>query len=375
MAKIGAMSRKEAWAERARKVAEARTDDFVQLLRRAELDPKKHLRFADWSGVSFAGCDLRGFDFTGARLHDCDFTGALIDGARFDGAEINGASLRAAKDWESYVRNWRPSGEAIADGHLPVGAVFQDAPFAPEMVAVPAGAFMMGSPEDEEKRSLKEGPRHKVVISRPFAVGRFPVTFDEWDFAAGGGACRRRKPSDYGWGRGRRPVIDVSWKDAQNYIEWLNKKVGKAYRLLSEAEWEYACRAGTTTPFSFGGTISTEQANYDGNYVYGSGRKGAYREQTLPVGSFSANAFGLHDMHGNVSEWCADVWHDSYEGAPADGSAWMHGGDLKAHVVRGGSWVDYPRDLRSASRFRTDSGGRVYVMGFRVARAFYPLHL
>ena len=174
----------------------------------------------------------------------------------------------------------------------------------------------------------------------------------------------------------KRPVINVSWEDAQTYLAWLNARLGlleraDAYRLPSEAEWEYACRAGTTTPFSFGETISPDQANYDGNHLYGAGKKGVYREKTMPVGSFPANGFGLHEMHGNVWEWCADAWNENNAGAPDDGSAWLTGA-ASARVVRGGSWLNYPRYLRSAFRLGRPATSRNDRIGFRVARTLSP---
>ena len=169
-----------------------------------------------------------------------------------------------------------------------------------EMVVVPAGSFMMGS---EPQEADYEGPVHRVTIRQPFAVGKYEVTFAEWDACVDAGGCGGYRPNDRGWGRGRRPVIAVNWQDAQRFVEWLSKETGGEYRLLSEAEWEYVARAGTTTPFHTGGTISTAQANYDGNYTYGGGRTGTYRERTVPVGSFPPNRFGLHDVHGNVWEW------------------------------------------------------------------------
>lgn len=244
-----------------------------------------------------------------------------------------------------------------------------DASWCPEMVVLPAGAFVMGSPENEEGRMYSEGPQHRVTLGYRFAMGRYPVTFAQYDHFCD--ATKRKKPKDQSWGRGTRPVINVRWQDAQAYCGWLAKQTGKIYRLPSEAEWEYACRAGTTTPFSFGETISTDQANYDGNYTYGSGVKGLYREQTVEVGSYPANVWGVHDMHGNVWEWVEDVWHDNYDGAPSDGSAWTDGqGKESSHirVVRGGSWYYDPRYLRSAIRYRTQPDNRYYVLGFRVAR-------
>ena len=254
------------------------------------------------------------------------------------------------------------------------GTVFRDCAQCPIMVVVPAGSFTMGSPPSEEGRYDGEGPRHRVRIPEPFAVGKYEVTFGEWDACVSDGGCGGHNPKDHGWGRNKRPVINVSWYDAQSYAGWLSRKTGKGYRLLSESEWEYAARAGTTGPFHTGGTISTDQANYAGILVYGSGRKGVYRRKTVPVGSFAPNGFGLHDMHGNVWEWVEDCVNRSYAGAPADGSAWISGNCL-FHGLRGGSWNNEPRNLRSADRHWNAAGLRHYFsgsVGFRVARTLAP---
>ena len=249
-----------------------------------------------------------------------------------------------------------------------IGTGFRDCVECPEMVVIPAGGSMMGSPAGEEGGAIDERPMHRVTIVAPFAVGKYEVTFEEWEACVAGGGCGGYRPYDGGWGRGRRPVMNVSWEDAKGYVEWLSRKTGKEYRLLSEAEWEYAARAGTTVPFHSGATISTDQANYDGDYSYGSGRKGVYRKWTIQVGSFPANRFGLHDMHGNVREWVEDCWHPNYDGAPTDGSAWTSGGHCNRRVSRGGSWEDSPTLLRSAYRFSTEAGTRNDAYGFRVAR-------
>ena len=255
-----------------------------------------------------------------------------------------------------------------AEADLPPGRVFRDCDVCPEMVVVPAGSFMMGSPPGEEGRADSEGPQRKVTIARPFAVGKFEVTFAEWDACVAAGGCKHN-PGDQGWGRGKRPVIDVSWDDiTKEYLPWLSRKTGKSYRLLSEAEWEYVARAGTTTPFSTGRTITPKQANFAGNYTYGGSAKGVYRSKTIEVGSFPPNAFGLYDMHGNVWEWVQDCWNGSYTGAPSDGSAWTTG-DCGRRVLRGGSWFLDPQVLRSASRGRLtpdDRGNK--GGGFRVGR-------
>lgn len=254
----------------------------------------------------------------------------------------------------------------------PAPQSFRDCPNCPEMVTVPAGEFLMGSPESERGRGKDEGPQHKVTIARPFAVGKFEVTFAEWDACVAEGGCTN-KPGDEGWGRGRHPVINVSWHDAVQYTAWLSKKTGKAYRLLSEAEWEYAARAVTkatdpSTPFSTGATINYRQANYDANFTYGSGQQGLYRQKTVDVGSLPRNAFGLHEMHGNVWEWVQDCYKPSYEGAPDDGSP-VTERDCSLHILRGGAWNYYPKLLRSAYRYATAPEVRLNNAGFRVARA------
>lgn len=219
------------------------------------------------------------------------------------------------------------------------GEVFRDIPAGPEMVVVPAGRFTMGAPPDEPERQEGE-VQVPVTITRPLAVGRFAVTFDEWDAAIAAGGVAHT-PADAGWGRGKRPVINVSWDDAQAYAAWLSKATGKAYRLLSEAEWEYCCRAGTATPFWWGPSISTAQANHNGNHTYAGGAKGDYRQRTVPVGSFAANLWGLHNVHGNAWEWCADSRNESNAGNPGDGGArtTVSGflGSIFARVLRGGS--------------------------------------
>jgi formylglycine-generating enzyme required for sulfatase activity len=231
----------------------------------------------------------------------------------------------------------------------------RDCSDCPEMVVVPAGSFTMGSPDGESGRLDYEGPQHRVAIRQAFAVGKFEVTFAEWDVCAADGGCVRDKvANDGGWGRGRRPAINVSWNDAKEYVIWLSRKTAKSYRLLSEAEWEYVARAGTTTRYSFGDDFANASANNDKN-------------QTVIVGQYPKNAFGLHDMHGNVKEWVEDTWHPNYEGAPTDGSAWS-GGDPALRVMRGGSWHEAPLSLRSAFRGWAPSNWRAPSLGFRVAR-------
>ena len=190
------------------------------------------------------------------------------------------------------------------------------------------------------------------------------------DACVAAGGCGGHHLNDAGWGRGRRPVIDVNWDNAKAYVRWLSRRTGKSYRLLSEAEWEYAARAGTAGPFHTGSTISTNQATY----TYGAGREGLYREKTVPVGSFPANVFGLYDVHSNVWERAEDCWHSSYRGASVGGSAWTSGGDCGKRVLRGGSWNNQPGNLRSAFRHGNPAGDRSFSIGFRVARTLTPVN-
>jgi formylglycine-generating enzyme required for sulfatase activity len=243
---------------------------------------------------------------------------------------------------------------------------FKEYTDCPEMMVVPAGSFMMGSPTSEPGHSVDENPQHAVTIARPFAVGRFEVTFDEWDACAADGGCNGYKPSDEGWGRGRRPVINVSWDDANAYVAWLSKKTGKPYRLLTGAEYEYATRAGTQTAYPWGNDVGTNNAN-----CHACGSQWDAR-QTAPVGSFAANGFGLYDMVGNVREWTEDCYHERYIGAPTDGSAWIEGADCSRRVVRSGSWLLAPAFLRSAYRYWFTTDYRLNYLGFRVARTLAP---
>jgi formylglycine-generating enzyme required for sulfatase activity len=235
---------------------------------------------------------------------------------------------------------------------------FRDCSDCPEMVELPAGRFMMGSADGD----ADEKPQHEVLMPKPVAVGKFEVTFAEWEACAADGGCLKNKsPSDEGWGKARRPVINVSWNDAKEYVTWLSRKTEKPYRLLSEAEWEYAARAGTSTKYAFGDSLDKQQARFS------DGKRGV--GQTAEVGSFAANAWGLHDMHGNVWEWVEDCYAPSYLQAPADGSARTIPG-CSSRVLRGGSWDYDPQDLRSAVRYKLPVVYRVDEIGFRVARDF-----
>ncbi len=253
---------------------------------------------------------------------------------------------------------------------------FRECENCPEMVVMPAGRFAMGSPLGEKERNCcNEGSQHDVTIGRPFALGKDHVTVDQFavfvketDYAARSG-CDWRNP---GFTQdGSHPVVCVGWDDANAYANWLAKKTGRPYRLPSEAEWEYAARAGTTTPFWWGFSITTDQANYNGNDVYaGGGSRGVSRHGTVPVDSFQANPWGLYNVHGNAWQWMADCWHDNYNGAPTDGSAWTQGSCSSGHVIRGGSWFNHPGSLRAARRDRVTVGSD--GIGFRIARTLSP---
>jgi len=252
----------------------------------------------------------------------------------------------------------------------------------PELVLLPTGRFQMGSPEHERKIAMGAGsqpgwlarelPQHWVGIEKPIAMGRYPVTVGEWRVFVASTGWRPSGETDWdapGFVQtDRHPVVGVNWFDAIRYVRWLSEATGKSYRLPSEAEWEYACRAGTKTAFSFGDTITTELANYDGNFTYNGGPRGEYRRGTTPVGAFPANPWGLFDMHGNVWEWVQDVVHDNYEGAPLDGSAWDEGGDQARRILRGGSWLYNPRYLRSALRNGFSAALSNDIVGFRIVR-------
>ncbi len=263
---------------------------------------------------------------------------------------------------------------------LEPGHRFRDCGECPELVVVPAGSFRMGSPESEAGRSDAEGPVHRVRIGRAFAVGVNEVTFAEWDACVSGGGCGGYRPNDEGWGRGNRPVMNVSWRDAQGYVDWLSEETGEAYRLPSESEWEYAVRGGTEMARYWGKSASKQC-----RYANGADREAKKRYSvwtwavscndgqvhTSQVGGYKKNKYGLHDVLGNVWEWVEDCWNGSYRGAPADGSAW-ESGNCGWRVLRGGSWLSGPGGLRSANRDRGDTGDRISDVGFRVVRTLTP---
>ena len=223
-----------------------------------------------------------------------------------------------------------------------------------EWVEIPGGSFMMGSPEEEPERKANER-QHKVTVN-PFRISRFQATFEQYDLFCD--ATHRDKPPDEGWGRGKRPVIHINWDEATAFADWLG------CRLPTEAEWEYACRAGTTTPFSTGNNLTTAQANFNGNFPYNNSPKGEYRARTEPVGSFEPNPWGLFDMHGNVWEWCSD-WYDDYPEGDQVNPRGPESGTFR--IFRGGGWRNYAQLCRSAFRYRYFQNFRHYNIGFRVA--------
>ncbi|MEM9091200.1 MAG: formylglycine-generating enzyme family protein [Cyanobacteria bacterium P01_F01_bin.53] len=237
-----------------------------------------------------------------------------------------------------------------------------------EMVAISGGHFLMGSPDSEPKRGSNEGPQHEVTVP-DFFMGRYPVTQAQWQFVANLPQVNRAlSPNPSRFNGSRLPVERVSWDDAIEFCDRLSAHTDRQYRLPSEAEWEYACRAGTRTPFHFGKTITTEVANYDGNYTYADSPNGSYRGETTPVDAFDiANPFGLCDMHGNVFEWCADYYYGSYEQIPTDGSAFVTDKKSANHILRGGSWGYDPRRCRSAYRYYFTPSNAFSFIGFRVS--------
>jgi formylglycine-generating enzyme required for sulfatase activity len=270
----------------------------------------------------------------------------------------------ALKKVESYATAREPRKESpmTQTAALPPGSVFRDrlnnGREGPEIVVIPAGSFRMGDPHGADKRAI---PVHTVRIQKSFAVGRYEVTFAEYEqFAI---STNRPFPPDEGWGRGRRPVIYVAWQEAVGYTKWLSAHTGKRYRLPSEAEWEYAARGGKETAYWWGEEWQNEMANC-------AGCGSAWDKKTAPVGSFKPNPFGLYDTAGNVWEWAEECWHDNYSGAPGDGSAWISGGNCTRRVRRGGSWFNSQRVLRSSTRDRYYPDNHSRTIGFRILREF-----
>ena len=252
--------------------------------------------------------------------------------------------------------------ETLAQEAVWRARIIQDCGNCPEMVVVPPGNFRMGSLISEADRRADEWPVHRVTIEAPFAVGIYEVTFDEWSACVSAGGCGGYRPSDRG---GRQPIVLVSWNEAQSYVEWLSDVTGENYRLLSEAEWEYVARAGTGTRYWWGDEIGWNRASCDGC------RSRWDDDRMAPVGSFGANAFGLHDVHGNVWEWTQDCRNMDYHGAPGDGSA-RESDECSMRIARGGSSKSDPVRLRAASRLGVNATTRFSDLGFRVARRFSP---
>ena len=248
---------------------------------------------------------------------------------------------------------------------LKPGQAFKEcASNCPEMVVIPVGSLTMGSPETESDRSSDEGPQRLVTFSQPFAVSKFPVTFDEWNACVAVGGCP--KVSDSGFGEATRPVINVNWEEAQIYVAWLSLMTGKRYRLPSEAEWEYAARAGGNSVYAWGDNLGIGNAN-----CIGCGSQWD-NQSSSPVGSFKPNLFGLYDVEGNIWQWVADCYHENYSGGPIDGSSWTNGCQQSRRSVRGGGWDSYAKNIRVANRDRISTGNRLNDLGFRVALTLSP---
>ena len=287
----------------------------------------------------------------------------------FDAA-IRAEDLDKATDILTQIRELNPEEpgltireQRLVEAHAELERKRQEAEerlrqLAGEMVTIPGGTYRMGDLSGDGDEDAR--PVHSVRVTA-FRMGKHEVTFAQWDACVADGGCDGYTPDDEGWGRGNRPVINLSWDDVQGFIDWLNSKTGGNFRLPTEAEWEYAARAGSTTLYSWGNSIGHNRANCDG---CGSRWDD---DRTAPVGSFSANAWGLHDMHGNVWEWVHDCWNDSYVGAPSDGRAWVSG-DCTRRVLRGGSWYVYPERLHSASRTSNTRLSRNAYRGFRLAQ-------
>lgn len=248
---------------------------------------------------------------------------------------------------------------------------FKECQGCPEMVVVPKGSFIMGTPADELQREPGEDPQHRVTFEHPFAVGRFSVSFDEWDACLADGGCNGEKGYEGGFGRGRVPADGITFAAAKSYLAWISRKVGRTYRLPSESEREYFTRAGTTTPFWFGSTISSKLANYRSLISYGNANNvDIQRDGPMLVDSFAANPFGLYQVHGNAVEWTEDCYSKRYtQDTPADGSAWLDG-NCNRRVVRGGGWQVAPYKIRSGFRDSSDADAG---HSFRVVRTLNRL--
>lgn len=268
----------------------------------------------------------------------------------------------------------------------PPDSVFRDCPHCPKMVVVPEGSFLMGSPPSGDWRFADEEPQQRVTVLAAFAIGVYEVTFAEWDACVGDGGCRDYRPADEGWGRGRRPVTNVSWEDARHYTQWLSEETGEFYRLPSEAQWEYAARAGTQTA-RYWGEDAAEQCRYANGFdrnlaaidqrglslfdrlgVNPASCSDGQGKGTAPVGSYAPNAFGLYDVIGNLTEWTDDCWNEGHAGRPENEEV-RGSGDCSRRVLRGGTWGYPVESLRSAYRASFELDHRDNGLGFRVIRA------
>jgi formylglycine-generating enzyme required for sulfatase activity len=297
---------------------------------------------------------------------NCDFP-PVGDRMPANAVALTATTQALIRDW--IVQGALNIGDPVFANRFEPSPLFSDCPECPAMVLIPGGSFVMGSPESELQGSEWERPQRTVNVPS-FAIGQYAVTFDEWDACVADSGCAHI-PDDHGWGRGSRPVVDVSWTHAQEYASWLSTRTGQDYRLPSEAEREYATRAGTIGRFNTGDCITADQANFRGTDPAQDCPAGVYRQQTVPVGTLAPNALGLYETHGNLWEWAQDCWNENYVGAPTDGSAWMTG-DCSRAARRGGAWNSQGRHLRSADRDWYIRGGRDNFIGFRVARSVAP---
>lgn len=340
-------------------VLDAETNRIDELAEIAGLDPAMALRGADLRGVVFDEDD----DLSRFRLRNADLRGADLRRARGVAPEVLAGAIVDATTRLPGRRRPFPPRDPLLRWREPVPGLPDSA--WPDMVTLPPGVFTMGAPITEKDSEADERPRRQVTVPRPFALGRTAVTFAMWDAARAAGA-NLWQADDEGWGRDQRPVINVSWEDAQAYCTWMNQRLGLrpgTYRLPSEAEWEYACRAGTVTPFSFGDTIATDQVNHF------AGRGDRRTGRTVPVGSLPANPWGLHEMHGNVWEWCEDAI-GRYPHDATDSRTLIHTGSFKG-ALRGGSWSNSPSNCRSTSRYWSAPERRLTDGGFRPARTLF----
>lgn len=275
---------------------------------------------------------------------------------------------RIAAEQQRLEEERRRAEEAARAAAVVTPSYSVSSPKGMEMVLIQPGQGQLGSPASEFKRARFENPMRQTQINYAFEVGKYEITFDDWAKCVSAGGCGGYMPKDGGWGKGKRPVINISFDDAQKYLKWLNAETGLNYRLLSEAEWEYVARAGQNTPFGHGGAgISAKLANFDGKAPYATSEQGPYLRKTQPVGQYGANAFGVHDIYGNVYEWVQDCWNPNHNGASGTGAP-RTDGDCDYRVMKGGSWVTHGYQMRAAARVRYVTDYRYDDYGFRIAR-------